>query len=253
MAKKKPIRDSFLWYRSFYEATKNMDLEALGRLYIAINEYGLNQKIVEMDDSIYPIFTLIKPQIDANYRKWLNGCMGGPKKGTVNNPSGINQYKGKTVPDLDLMIGIPEDNQRITKGIPNVNENEKCTNVNEECINVNENILPSSLKGNLVISLPLNVKNTFKDIYEEDLTYYSGIYPNVDILQEFRNMVGWLNANPTKKKTAKGIDKFINNWLCSNQDQGGRYQRTRNGSAFNGSGTMSIEDMQRMKGSILND
>ena len=34
-------------------------------------------------------------------------------------------------------------------------------------------------------------------------------------------MVGWLDSNPTKRKTKRGINRFINNWLSNAQDKGG--------------------------------
>lgn len=32
-------------------------------------------------------------------------------------------------------------------------------------------------------------------------------------------MKGWLNANPTKRKTKRGIKRFINSWLSREQDK----------------------------------
>jgi hypothetical protein len=34
-------------------------------------------------------------------------------------------------------------------------------------------------------------------------------------------MESWLDANPTRRKTPKGIKKFINSWLKKAQNQGG--------------------------------
>ena len=42
---------------------------------------------------------------------------------------------------------------------------------------------------------------------------WNELYPNVDVLQELRKMKGWSNANPAKRKTKKGIQRFINAWL----------------------------------------
>ncbi len=44
-------------------------------------------------------------------------------------------------------------------------------------------------------------------------------------------MTGWLDANPTKRKTARGIKRFVNSWLARAQDKGGsnltpRYQKS---------------------------
>ena len=52
--------------------------------------------------------------------------------------------------------------------------------------------------------------------YEE----FKRLYPSVDIKQEFRNMRGWCTNNPTKRKTKRGIKKFVNGWLARQQDSG---------------------------------
>lgn len=52
----------------------------------------------------------------------------------------------------------------------------------------------------------------------DDVEKYKSLYPSVDIEQEFRKMIGWLDANPAKRKTSRGINKFINGWLCRAQD-----------------------------------
>jgi hypothetical protein len=43
-------------------------------------------------------------------------------------------------------------------------------------------------------------------------------YPGVDIPQEFARMRAWLISNPKKGKTAKGMARFVNNWLANAQD-----------------------------------
>lgn len=48
------------------------------------------------------------------------------------------------------------------------------------------------------------------------------LYPAVDVEQAFRNMRGWLDANPKNRKTARGIKRFINNWLARDQDRAPR-------------------------------
>ena len=51
---------------------------------------------------------------------------------------------------------------------------------------------------------------------------WSQLYPNVDVLQQLRNMAGWCDANPTKRKTRGGIKRFIAAWLAREQDKGGK-------------------------------
>jgi len=71
------------------------------------------------------------------------------------------------------------------------------------------------------ISLPLNDGN-FYPISLEQCQEWAGLYPAVDVIQQLRNMLGWLNANPTKRKTRRGINKFVNGWLAREQDRGAK-------------------------------
>ncbi len=75
-----------------------------------------------------------------------------------------------------------------------------------------------------VISMPLN-DGTEYGVTQAEIDKYSSLYPAVNILQELRDMVGWLDANPNRKKTRKGIKRFINNWLSTEQDRGGTLRR----------------------------
>ena len=54
-----------------------------------------------------------------------------------------------------------------------------------------------------------------------DMIAWSKAYPAVDVFQELRAMESWLDANPTKRKTPKGIKRFVNSWLARSQDRGG--------------------------------
>lgn len=66
-------RDSFIFYRSFYEAIKEIPDEEQLNIYKAITEYALNQNEIEITGVSKAIFTLVKPQLDANFQKYLNG------------------------------------------------------------------------------------------------------------------------------------------------------------------------------------
>jgi hypothetical protein len=56
-------------------------------------------------------------------------------------------------------------------------------------------------------------------VLPDSLTEWKYLYPAVDVMQELRNMRGWLLANKTKRKTRRGIERFINNWLAKRQDR----------------------------------
>jgi hypothetical protein len=79
---------------------------------------------------------------------------------------------------------------------------------------------PQAADAPPVISLPLN-DGTFFDVSENDRAKWSQLYPNVDVLQQLRNMAGWCDANPAKRKTRGGIKRFITAWLAREQNKGG--------------------------------
>ena len=76
-----------------------------------------------------------------------------------------------------------------------------------------------------VISLTLNDKSEFW-IYGDQVEQWSQLFPAVDSMQELRKMKSWLDSNPSRRKTKRGILRFVNSWLSKEQDKGGSHRRT---------------------------
>lgn len=70
------------------------------------------------------------------------------------------------------------------------------------------------------ILLPLNDKS-FYDVPLDKIALWQETYPAVNVEQELKKMIAWLDSNPTRRKTRRGIDRFINSWLSREQDKGG--------------------------------
>ncbi|MCW0510669.1 conserved phage C-terminal domain-containing protein [Riemerella anatipestifer] len=117
-------RDSFIFYRSFYEAIRELPRDIQGEVLTAIMEYGLDGVTT---DNLKPIaraiVALIKPQIDANNRRFDNGKKGGrpPKTETETKPK-HNLTETKDKPNKNLT-------ETETKPNKNVNDN---VNVNDD-------------------------------------------------------------------------------------------------------------------------
>lgn len=92
-----------VFYRSFYEAVKDLPPEEFKKAVSAILEYGLNGLEPESSGGIeWMVYILTKPQLDANQKRRENGEKGGrPAIGTK-----------------------PAKNQTITKENPNPNQTE---------------------------------------------------------------------------------------------------------------------------------
>ena len=59
---------------------------------------------------------------------------------------------------------------------------------------------------------------------------YVRLYPNVDVKQQFNVMRSWCLSNPKKRKTKRGITRFVNSWLTREQDKG--YRRPADNSSY---------------------
>lgn len=68
-------------------------------------------------------------------------------------------------------------------------------------------------------NIPLN-DGTFYNVPKENIEVYKRLYPAVDVEQALRNMIGWCMGNPTRRKTQRGVKRFITGWLAGDQDKG---------------------------------
>lgn len=134
------MRDSFIFYKSFYDSIKELDSKYQVEIYNAIFEYVFYEKKPELNSISKCIFTLILPQLEANNKRYENGKKGGRPK---------NQEETKTK---------PKQNQTITKQQPNVNVND---NVNDND-NVNVNVINNKYNINK------NKKEEMPEVFDYD-------------------------------------------------------------------------------------
>lgn len=74
------------------------------------------------------------------------------------------------------------------------------------------------------IRLPLNDGTEFS-VTESQIAEFETLYPAVNVRQALRNQRGWLLSDQRRRKTARGIKKFITGWLAKDQDRGGNRGR----------------------------
>lgn len=70
-----------------------------------------------------------------------------------------------------------------------------------------------------ILSMPLAGGTEFH-VTAAHLAEFSKLYPGVDPEQELLKAKGWLIANPTRRKTPRGIARFLHGWLSRAQDRG---------------------------------
>ena len=156
------MRDSFIFYRSFYESLKTLKSREKQKLFEAICEYALNGEEIELVGAADGMFKLLKPQLDANTRKYENGCKGGrPKQ---------NQTETKTKPKRNQSVSKPKRND-------NDNDNDNVNvNVNDND-NDNHNGLGSSRDSGGAYGVE-DEFNIYKKMTPQDVDTIYESYPN---------------------------------------------------------------------------
>ena len=80
---------------------------------------------------------------------------------------------------------------------------------------------PPSVPPSAVVEIPL-VDKTEYPVTQDMVDEWSQTFPAVDVVAALRRMRTWCTANPTQKKTARGVQAFIVRWLGKEQDTGPR-------------------------------
>ena len=104
------MRDSVVFYRSFYEAIKELPDEQFAACVRAIMDYGLDGLEPSSAGIAKSIYLMAKPQIDANNRRYQNGTKGGRPK--TNQEPRNNQTVTKRKPNDNQSLTIPEPKEK---------------------------------------------------------------------------------------------------------------------------------------------
>ncbi len=173
------MRDSMVFYRSFYEALSNLTIEEQGYLYNAIFSYGLDFKEVkDIPVHLKPIFILIKPQIDANIKKYKNGSK--PK---------LKQNISKEEANVNVNV-----NDNVNENV-NVNFNDK---YNDDPIALTvSKIATDKVEQNRIKNEEQILKR--KERFIEDVNQFSEFYI-IKVIEEFIDYWTEPNRQRTKMK-----------------------------------------------------
>lgn len=190
------MRDSAVIYRSFYEAMDGLDPETKASLWEAICELSFNMKEIQLTGVAKNIFRLIKPQIEANIKRYENGLK--PKQ---------KQEQSKTE---------AKDKQEQSKHLTNDNDN---VSVNEsDNVSKNKNVATNATKVACVTDFDLSMFDDEEiDSIKNWVDFRAKTY---DLKKTNQALKVVINNLVTAKENGRNIpvmiDYFINNTTMQN-------------------------------------
>ena len=113
------MRDSFVFYESFADAFRELDPDTFKEVVLAVCDYAMKDEEPDVNGIAKAMFTLVKPNLDANNRRYENGkkgaefgALGGrPKKGKKpqENPIGVTEGLEAETPNVYVDVNVNED------------------------------------------------------------------------------------------------------------------------------------------------
>jgi hypothetical protein len=213
MTNQNKTRDSFIFYRSFFSATKHLNQVEKAQLFEAICSYALDGNLIDLQGMSQGMFELIKPQLDANRKRFENGCV---KKQKISKTEAKNkQTTSKDEANVNVNV--------------NVNHNEECKS---ELINDNLN---NNYKGVEIDTVKLmeidKIKNKrfIKPTIQEIKDYCFERKNNVDVNKFFNyyEANGWKVGKNAMKDWQACVRTWEGNNYGNNQGETKRFMTTQ--------------------------
>lgn len=207
-----------VYLKAFYDWLIPMDLlsdEEVGRLFRAALLYARDGVEITLSDKERLVFASWRAQIDRDKAAWKTKSESLSKAGK--RGASARWDNGKANPSMARNgQAIPSQARHGLNGQDKDKEKDKEKDKDNKVFCTE----PQSASVPSVLTFPLNDGSQY-GVTEEQVKEWASLYPAVDVMQQLRNMKGWLGSNPQRRKTRKGIARFITGWLSKEQDRGG--------------------------------
>lgn len=215
---KKP---SFLVYYDNEVIVLRLPDDEAGKLFKSLFPYGREEIKPDFDNSpaLAMAFDILSMAIDRDKERYIRRCEANRENGRKGGLSKASNSKQSLPNGKQGLANLADKDMDKDKGKHKEKDKHK-DNIGIICPELNKSA--QDLSG---ILLPLNDKS-FYDVPLDKIALWKETYPGVNVEQELKRMTAWLDANPTRRKTKRGITKFINGWLSREQDRGGTYKNS---------------------------
>lgn len=225
MAKK-----SFVMLETWGVLFDNLSCENAGILIKAIYDYERGKDVEIEDPVLMSVYHMIRETLSENDEKYKETCEKRAKAGEQGGLSKSKQKKANANKRKQMLTNATKSKQTDPD-----NEDEYEDDNDNDDEDVNEDDIPGGDNKNLARSdpsdpsepeadvelIPLNTGEGWRPKISQ-FEEYCRLYPNADVVDEFRKMRAWSLSNPTRRKTRSGVARFVNAWLSKAQNGRGR-------------------------------
>lgn len=131
-------------------------------------------------------------------------------------------------------VGRAPDTTEFVRKCPSI-PNPTQPNQTNTCVETAKPSSTPNAEGELpVLVYPCDGRPPTWELVESQLAQWRDLYPSLDVDAECRSALAWVLAEPSRRKTARGMPRFIVGWLGRSQNGSGRKVATMpaNGEQF---------------------
>lgn len=216
------MKQSFVMYTNWMPMIATLPDQTAAELFKAIAAYQMGEEYEIKDPSAVAIFAMIKATFDADAEKYEETCKRRADAGRKGAEK-TNRQKSANADSESAKVGksrqVPNSSRQKSANADDIDMDMEME-IDME-MDISKDTYSSERSASSLAdceAIPLNDGTEWRPTTEE-FNEYIRLYPSVDIKQQFASMRGWSLGNPTRKKTAGGVKRFVTSWLSKEQDR----------------------------------
>lgn len=210
--------DSFILYSDFLDEIKLLSMEQRGLLLTALFCYVNEEELPDLDLAASIIWQTWKKCIDRNAERWEESRQRRSEAGRKGGLASRNKVKAATSnaehSPPGQAVSVPVS---VSVPVP--------VPVSVSVPDTPADAFPAQSPHS--ISFPLKNGSNYV-VSGEEMQHYVKSYPMLDVPLVFQRILGWLEDNPGKQKTAEMMPRFLTYWLDGDAKKAARREADSN-------------------------
>ena len=197
-------QNSFILYTDSVEEVQLLTMEQRGLLLTTAFCYVNSLTLPELDQATSVLWHTWKKNIDRNAQKWEETRQ---RRSAAGRKGGLAAHRQSTA---------TASNSKPSSAPEAVTDTDTVTGTVTDTVTVKEKgsalASPSEAINSYSIAFPMKSGSDYV-VTSDEFENYVQSYPMLDVPQVFQKVLAWLEANPSRQKTAEMMPRFLTNWL----------------------------------------